>query len=146
MYFISFMYTDRNYFNGTIPSEMFQLKYLKEVTLGKISQLHIWWIVGIDINLTFCNCLDWNRLTGPLPDFPPGSNLEVISAGRFFVGCIFVVQRDADLWNIPLVYVGDNGGWHNGEYTGGLSSTLPSSISNLRHTRVFNFSKWIKHW
>jgi len=53
--------------------------------------------VGIEINLTLCNCLDVNRLTGPIPDFPPGSNLEVISAGRFFVGCIFVVQRDADL-------------------------------------------------
>jgi len=97
--------------------------------------------VGIGINLTLCNCLDWNKLTGPIPDFPVGSNLEVISAGRFFVGCIFVVQRDAYLRNIPLVYVGDNRHWINGEWIGGLSSTLPSTISHLRHTRVFNFGK-----
>jgi len=97
--------------------------------------------VGIEINLTLCNCLDENRLTGPIPDFPPGSNLEVISAGRFFVGCIFVVQRDADLRNIPLVNAGFNGEWNGNEVIGGLSSTLPLSISNLRHTRVFNFGK-----
>ena len=99
--------------------------------------------MGIEINLTLCNCLDENRLTGPIPDFPPGSNLEVISAGRFFVGCIFVVQRDADLRNIPLVNAGVNFEWYDYYYyyNSGLSSTLPSSISNLRHTRVFNFCK-----
>jgi len=37
MYFISFMYTDYNDFNGTIPPELFQLKYLKEIILGKIA-------------------------------------------------------------------------------------------------------------
>jgi len=37
MYFISFLFTDFNDFNGTIPSEMFELKHLKEVTLGKIA-------------------------------------------------------------------------------------------------------------
>ena len=143
MYFISFMYTDGNNFNGSIPPELFQLKYIKELILGKITQLHIWWIVGIGINLTLCDCLDHNRLTGPIPDFPPGSNLEVVSAGRFFVGCIFVVQRDADLWNIPSVNAGWNGEWDDdrSEWIGGLSSTIPSSISNLRHTRVLNFGK-----
>jgi len=97
---------------------------------------------GNGINLTLCNCLDRNRLTGPIPDFPPGSNLEVISAGRFFVGCIYVVQRDADLRNIPLLNAkGNVKVWNGNEWIGGLSSTLPSSISNLRHTRVFNFGK-----
>jgi len=31
------MHTDENDFNGTIPSEMFELKHLKEVILGKIA-------------------------------------------------------------------------------------------------------------
>ena len=101
--------------------------------------------MGIGIDLTLCNCLDWNRLTGQIPDFPPGSNLEVISAGRFFIGCIFVVQRDADLRNIPLVNAGYNGEreWNGNDWEvfGGLSSTLPSSIANLRHTKVLNFGK-----
>jgi len=94
--------------------------------------------VGIEINLTLCNCLDLNGLHGPIPDFPPGSNLEVISAGRFFVGCIFVVQRDAYLRNIFVLNEG--GDWRNDNMMR-LSSTLPSSISNLRNTRVFNFGK-----
>jgi len=41
IYFISFMYIDQNDFNGTIPPEMFKLKHLKEITLGKIAELHI---------------------------------------------------------------------------------------------------------
>ena len=99
--------------------------------------------MGIGINLTLCNCLDYNSLTGPIPDFPPGSNLEVISAGKFFVGCIFVVQLDVDLKDIALINAGYNGerNFDSWGYTGGLSSTIPSSIANLRHTKVFNFRK-----
>jgi len=31
------MYTDGNEFSGTIPSELFELKHLKEIILGKIA-------------------------------------------------------------------------------------------------------------
>jgi len=83
------------------------------------------------MNLILYDCLDENKLTGPLPDFPSGSNLEVISAGRFFVGCIFVFQRDVYLCNLTLVNAGCNT----------ISSTIPTSIYNLRNTRILNFGK-----
>jgi len=44
------------------------------------------------MNLTLYNCSDENRLEGTIPDFPSGSNLEVMSAGRFIVECILVFQ------------------------------------------------------
>jgi len=145
IYFVSFMYTDYNNFNGTIPPALFQLKNLKEIILGKIVQLHIRYIAWIGFNLILCKCLDDNRLTGPIPDFPRGSNLEVISAGRLFVGFIFFVQHDVDSWNALLVNVGSNGYREDENEWISFSSTIPLSISNLRHTRVFNFGKLIKH-
>jgi len=79
--------------------------------------------------------LDRNALTGPIPEllFQKGSNLEVVDFGAFlFVGFISDIQRDAYLLNISLVNAGMNRG---------ISSTIPSSISNLTKTSVLDFRK-----
>jgi len=59
------------------------------------------------------------------------------------------LYRDAHLSNLPLVNAGGIGrlvlGVGGLEVIGGMSSTIPSSIVNLRKTTVLNFGKCINH-
>jgi len=78
--------------------------------------------------------LDYNKLTGPIPEllFQNGSNLEVVDLGAFFfVEFILDFQRDVYLLNIRLVNAGNND----------ISSTIPSTISNLPKTTVLLIGK-----
>jgi len=80
--------------------------------------------------------LDLNKLTGSIPEllFQNGSNLEVVDFGAFFfVEFILDFQRDVYLLNIRF----ENAGWND------ISSTIPSSISNLQKTIFFDFGKCI---
>ena len=88
------MFADNNNLRGTIPSEIMQVKHLKELFLGKVTNFYDFFAY---ISSHLCLILDLNELTGPIPNFRNGSKLEIISAGRFSFGCIFVVQSDVYL-------------------------------------------------